>query len=737
MYTPQKIVFSDNSDDETKSSSIASAHVAQQNGHSPHKHKKNHHHHSHGRHHHHDKDQSHQKSKKNQKSYAKIAEKLLVQRKGLPIYGAKEPLVGGIKSNSTVIVVGETGSGKTTQIPQFLLEAGFANESCGGIAVTQPRRVAAISIAKRVAEEVGTPLGGRVGYSVRFDDMSSEYTQIKYLTDGMLLREVLLDPMLKRYQVVVLDEAHERTLRTDILMGMLKQIQKRRADMIAKRRKDRRSGTGGNGAEHEKVTNLKIVVMSATLDAERFSKYFDNAPILYVAGRQHHVTVYNTLEPQPDYLDAANIVSTQVHLENPVDGGDVLVFLAGQDDIENMEKLIHETNSHLPENMAKMLPCPIFAALPTAQQAKVFQPAPPGFRKIVLATNIAETSVTIPGIRYVIDTGVHKVRDYDARVGVESLQVQPISKSSARQRTGRAGREAPGACYRLYMESSFQELDDDGIPEIKRCNLAMVVIQMKASGISDIMGFEYMDPPSKASLKNALLELYALAALDDHGHLTDLGRWMAEFPLEPSYSKVIYESQKQGCTKEAINIVSLLSVDSIFYIPNDKRDESMSAQKKFSHSDGDHLTYLNLLDAYIQANGDKDWCRDHFVNIRNMQHVLNVRKQLVGLCNRLNIDPNMSCGTSTDTVLKCFLAGFFHHCALLQPDNTYRTLNGSQTTYIHPGSSLFGKRPPAIFYDQLVFTNKLHARSVSAIDPSWIATAAPKLYGHFSKSLKN
>ncbi|KAJ1674374.1 ATP-dependent RNA helicase, partial [Spiromyces aspiralis] len=612
-------------------------------------------------------------------------------------------------------------------IPQFLLEEGFVRAGADAIAVTQPRRVAAISIAKRVAEEVGTPLGGRVGYSVRFDNVSSEHTQIKYLTDGMLLREVLSDPLLLRYRVVVLDEAHERTLRTDILMGMLKKIQKARATAAAEQQ---RRGNGGREYEGEdRIEELKLVVMSATLDAERFAEYFDGAPVLYVAGRQYKVTMYNTVEPQPDYLDAAHITTMQIHVENPVDSGDILVFLAGQEDIENLERLLHESNTHLPEGMGRVQPCPIFAALPTAQQAKVFQPAPAGTRKVVLATNIAETSVTIPGIRYVVDTGVHKVRGYDARIGVESLQVQPVSKSSARQRAGRAGREGPGECYRLYTEESFGELEDDDVPEIKRCHLPMVVVQMKAAGINDVLGFDYMDPPSKVSLRNALLELYALNALDDKGELTDLGRWMAEFPLEPSYSKVIYESQRQGCTKEAIDIVALLSVDSLSYVPVDKREESAAAQKKFMSADGDHLTYLNMLRAYLESDGDREWSRSHFINIRNMQYVLNVRRQLIGLCRRLGMDVEMSCGSETDAVLRCFLSGFFHHCALLQPDGTYRTLNGSQITHIHPSSSLFGRKVPAIFYDQLVFTNRLHARGVSAVDPSWIATAAPKLYG--------
>ncbi|KAJ2856557.1 ATP-dependent RNA helicase [Coemansia erecta] len=692
--------------------------------------------------------------------YKAQAQRLRAQRQALPIYSARQAIIQKITDNPTVIIVGETGSGKTTQIPQYLLESGFTVKGQTAIAVTQPRRVAATSIAKRVAEEVGTPLGGRVGYTIRFEDCSSAYTQLRFCTDGLLLREILADPLLRRYSVVVLDEAHERTLRTDILLGMLKDIQRERARVARLNRDavpetaepDHRSrgthmkfdnsgdqGTSGVGDSGTRVVDethgdvtglddLRIVVMSATLDAERFSEYFDNAPILYVAGRQFPVSTYYTTTPQADYLDSAHLAALQIHMETPSDSGDILVFLAGQEDIENVERLLVESAANLPNGAPALLPCPIFAALPQAQQSKVFDPAPEFTRKVILATNIAETSLTIPGIRHVVDSGVHKVRGFDPRVG-ESLLVEPISKSSARQRTGRAGREAAGFCYRLYTEADYAQLAEDSVPEIKRCQLSMVVLQLKASGVRDVLKFDFMDRPSKKALKHALLELYALDALDDLGELTKLGKWMAEFPLEPTYAKVIYASVSAGCTREAIDIVSLLSVDSLFYVPADKRDESNAAQMAFRSSEGDHLTYLNLLRAFNKVNGDKIWCQEHFVNRRNVKHVLDVRQQLNRLCTRLGIDTELSCGTDLANVLRCFLAGFFHNCALLQPDGTYRSLNGSQIVHIHPASSLFGKKTPAIFFDQLVFTNKLHARAVSAVDAVWIAQAAPKLYG--------
>ncbi|ORX67218.1 putative ATP-dependent RNA helicase DHX33 [Linderina pennispora] len=667
------------------------------------------------------------KHKKERKDYKAIAQQLKPQREKLPIYSAREALVQG----------DPTGSGKTTQIPQYLLESGFSKFGKTMIAVTQPRRVAATSIARRVAEEVGTPLGARVGYTIRFEDCTSERTQLKYCTDGLLLREILSDPLLKKYSVVILDEAHERTLRTDILLGMLKDIQRERARIAELNREDHYDQAEEQWTDHRSrgshitfgeekeeqmaeakdlepvidevhgdvsgIGDLKVIVMSATLDAERFSEYFDSAPILYVAGRQFPVTTYYTTTPQADYLDAAHLAALQIHTETPSDSGD--------EDIENVERLLRDSAENFPKGVPHLLPCPIFAALPQGTAVAKFT------RKVILATNIAETSLTIPGIRFVIDTGVHKVRGFDPRVG-ESLLVEPVSKSSARQRTGRAGREAPGSCYRLYTEADYAQLAEDSVPEIKRCQLSMVVLQLKAAGVHDVMKFDFMDRP------HALLELYALEALDRQGRADRSWKMDVRVPLSsPRTPRSYTRHRRLGATREAIDIVSLLSVDSLFYVPADKRDESNAAQMMFRSTDGDPLDSIH---------GDKEWCSEHFVNRRNMRHVLDVRQQLNRLCVRLGMDVEVTCGSNLDHVLKCFLAGFFHNCALLQPDGTYRSLNGSQVVHIHPGSSLFAKKVPAIFYDQLVFTNKLHARAVSAVDPMWIAQASPKLYNRLA-----
>ncbi|KAG0344648.1 putative ATP-dependent RNA helicase dhr2 [Podila humilis] len=639
------------------------------------------------------------------------AKQLKKHRDALPIYTARDIIIKEVKENACVVIVGETGSGKTTQIPQYLLEAGLA--AYGTISVTQPRRVAAINLAKRVAEEVGSPIGQKVGYSIRFDDTSSKDSLIKYMTDGIMLRELLSDRLLLRYSVIILDEAHERTLRTDILFGMVKGIQKKRQGMIDSGRKD--------------IQPLKIVIMSATLDAEKFSEYFYNAKIMYISGRMFPVKILNTIEPQSDYVDSALVTAFQIHQDEAP--GDILIFLTGQEEIESLEKLIEDYAVDLPANVGKLIPCPIFAAQDSATQQKIFEPAPPGTRKVILATNIAETSITIPNIRYVIDTGCHKSRGYNAKIGIESLLVEPISKSSARQRTGRAGREAAGLCFRLYTEDSFDQLDEDAIPEIKRCNLESAILSLKASGIEDPTKFDFMDRPSKSGLLKSLEHLYALEALDDSGALTAIGKKMAAFPVDPPFAKVLLQSEKTECTKEAIEIISLLSVDTIFSAPSSKREEANEARQKFISLDGDHLTLLNTLRAYESVKGDRDWCRDNFINSRHMRHVMDVRKQLVEFCERAGMDPKKSCGHDLEIVLKCFLAGFFQNTALLQPDSTYKSILGGLTVSIHPSSTLFGKKREAIMYNELVFTTKHYIRGVSALESAWLSQAAPKYFG--------
>lgn len=379
---------------------------------------------------------------------------ILETRRSLPVFAYREELLQAVEDYQTIIIVGETGSGKTTQIPQYLVEAGFTKDG-KKIGCTQPRRVAAMSVAARVSEEMSTKIGHEVGYSIRFEDCTSEKTIIKYMTDGMLLREFLNEPDLSSYKVLIIDEAHERTLHTDILFGLVKDI--------AKYRKD-----------------LKILVSSATLDAEKFSAYFDDAPIFRIPGRRYPVTTYYTKDPEADYLAAAVTTAMQIHLTQP--DGDILVFLTGQEEIESLQERLNFIGKKLKGKMKELIVVPIYASLPPELQAEIFKPTPIGARKIVLATNIAETSITIDGISYVIDPGFCKMNTYNPRNGLESLVITPCSRASANQRSGRAGRVGPGKCFRLYTPWAFKnEMDENTIPEIQRTNLGNVVLLLKVT----------------------------------------------------------------------------------------------------------------------------------------------------------------------------------------------------------------------------------------------------------------
>lgn len=375
-----------------------------------------------------------------------------------------------------------------------------------------------MSVAARVAQEMNVKLGNEVGYAIRFEDCTSERTIIKYMTDGTLHREFLSEPDLQSYSVMIIDEAHERTLHTDILFGLVKDIARFRPD-------------------------LKLLISSATLDAQKFSEFFDDAPIFRIPGRRFPVDIYYTKAPEADYVDACVISVLQIHATQPL--GDILVFLTGQEEIETCMELLTDRTRRLGSKVKELIILPVYANLPSDMQAKIFEPTPPGARKVILATNIAETSVTIDNIIYVIDPGFAKQNHFNSRTGMESLIVVPISKASANQRAGRAGRVAAGKCFRLYTAWSYKhELEDNTIPEIQRINLGNAVLMLKALGINDLVHFDYLDPPPHETLILALEQLYALGALNHHGELTKLGRRMAEFPVDPMMAKILLASEK-------------------------------------------------------------------------------------------------------------------------------------------------------------------------------------------------
>lgn len=650
---------------------------------------------------------------------------ILKLRKDLPVHAQRDEFLQIFHLTQIMVFVGETGSGKTTQIPQFVAYDDLSHLNGTQIACTQPRRVAAMSVAKRVADEMDVELGEEVGYLIRFENKTSDKTFLKYMTDGMLLREAMDDHEMKNYSCIILDEAHERTLATDILMGLLKQISLNRPD-------------------------LKIIIMSATLDAEKFQSYFNNAPLLAVPGRTHPVEIYYTPEFQRDYLDATIRTVLQIHATE--DDGDILVFLTGEEEIEDAcRKISLEADELIREqNCGPLKVYPLYGSLPPHQQTKIFDPAPqplkiggrPG-RKVIVSTNIAETSLTIDGIVYVVDPGFSKQKVYNPRIRVESLLVSPISKASAQQRAGRAGRTRPGKCFRLYTEEAFQkELIEQSYPEILRSNLASTVLELKKLGIDDLVHFDFMDPPAPETMMRALEELNYLQCLSDEGDLTTLGRTASQFPLDPMLAILLINSFKYNCSEEILTIVSLLSVPNVFVRPASARKRADEAKMIFAHPDGDHLTLLNVYEAFQSDEafnlGLHQWCRDHFLSYRSLTSAKSVRSQLRRIMERHDIELNsidFNDPSYWTNIRKALAAGFFMQVAKKKSGNKgYLTIKDNQEVLIHP-STVLASENEWVIYNEFVLTSKNYIRTVTNIKPDWLVEIAPKYYNldHFQK----
>ncbi|XP_003378399.1 putative pre-mRNA-splicing factor ATP-dependent RNA helicase mog-4 [Trichinella spiralis] len=560
--------------------------------------------------------------KENAEELARLKQRQSVEetRRSLPVYPFREDLLKAIEDHQVLIIEGETGSGKTTQIPQYLYEAGYCKDG-KKVACTQPRRVAAMSVAARVATEMNVKLGLQVGYSIRFEDCTSEKTVIKYMTDGMLLREFLSEPDM---QMVIIDEAHERTLHTDILFGLVKDIARFRTDM-------------------------KLMISSATLDAEKFSSFFDDAPIFRIPGRRFPVDIYYTKAPEADYIDACIISILQIHLTQPLPG-DILVFLTGQEEIDTILEALQERCRQIGTKMKEL--------------AKIFEPTPPGARKVVLATNIAETSVTIDAWAY------------------------------------------------------QKELEDQPVPEIQRTNLGNVVLMLKSLGIHDLIHFDFLDPPPQEALVLALEQLYALGALNHRGELTKLGRRMAEFPCDPMMSKMLMASEKYHCTEEILTICGMLSVNAaIFYRPKDKIVHADTARQSFWVPGGDHLTLLNVYNQWKDTDYSIQWCFENFIQHRSMKRARDVRDQLEGLVDRVEIEVESN-PTDTVAIRKAITAGYFYHTARMSKSGHYQTVKNHNTVYIHPNSSLFEDRPRWVLYHELIIE----------IENTWLLEVAPHYY---------
>ncbi|KAI0175566.1 P-loop containing nucleoside triphosphate hydrolase protein [Hypoxylon sp. FL1284] len=668
---------------------------------------------------------------------------LLKSRKALPIWAHQDEIRTSLRGdNDVLLMVGETGSGKSTQTPQFLCDEPWCRKTkvkilsdtvnVGGmIAITQPRRVAATTLATRVSREMGTPLGtsrnGHVGYSVRFEHNIPKGTKVKFLTEGMLLQELLRDPHLRQYSAVIVDEIHERSVDVDLIAGFLKQI------LLSDK-----AGRGG--------VPLKVVIMSATADVEKIQDFLSPesstsaVQLLKIKGRQYPVEIKHTSKPVPDLQETLLKRIFDIHTHEPLPG-DILAFLTGQEEIEAAQRLIEEHSATLASDVPKLLVCPLYGQLSIQAQQDAFQPAKKGFtRKVVLATNIAETSVTVPGVRYVIDCGKAKIKQFRPQLGMETLLAKAISKSSAIQRTGRAGREGPGKCYRLYTSDTYDSLADTDLPEILRNDILGAILTMKARGVDDVLAFPLMDPPDPDSVEKALLHLHLLGALTDDGQVTDTGRKLALFPVSAPYGRALLAASepRHDCLLDVIDIVSCVAAgENVFPQPQSEeaREAAEEHRGELYRREGDVLTYLTAMQRYAAEHADRGaWCRRRAVSARTMRQALNIRRQLRGICLRQRLladppppDPQPFVPAEperAERILKCFLRGFPTRCALLAPDASYVTVQGKHVVAVHPSSVLRGTRKPeAILFLEHVFTQRSYVKKVSAVQVDWVVEA--------------
>ncbi|KAI9734824.1 MAG: hypothetical protein M1834_001902 [Cirrosporium novae-zelandiae] len=647
----------------------------------------------------------------------------------LPIARHRESLLYLVETFPVTIVVGQTGSGKTTQIPQFLEQSGWCADG-KVVAVTQPRRVAATTVATRVADEMKCKVGEEVGYSIRFEDVTSAATRIKFLTDGLLLREALVDPLLSRYSVIMVDEAHERSLSTDILLGILKKIRKKRPE-------------------------LRIIVSSATLQAEEFLKFFagdseekdDNVAnlggtigrIISLEGRMYPVDILYLEEAVDDYVERAVKTVFEIHSNEP--DGDILIFLTGREEIDTAIQMITERMASLHPRAQAILPLPLYAGLTTEQQMYVFEPAPENTRKVIISTNIAEASVTVDGISYVIDCGFAKLRAYNPVTGIETLTAVPISKASATQRAGRAGRTKPGKCFRLYTEPAYARLPEVTVPEIQRSNLAPIILQLKALGIDNIVRFDFLTSPPAELVIRALELLYSLSALDEYAKLTrPLGVRMAELAVEPMMAKVLLSASNFSCLSEMLTIAAMTSLQGAvwFHHEGDKK-ASESARHKFAVEEGDHLTLLNVYQAFV-TKGRKEgkWCKDNYLNYKAMTRAVSIRAQLKRYLERfgVNVDEALTSKSNQigqsekgESIRRCLTTGFFAHAARMQPDGSFKTVNGGIVLHAHPSSLMFNRKADWVIFHEIMETgNKTYIREITKIEKSWLLEYAPEYY---------
>ncbi|KTC21142.1 ATP-dependent RNA helicase HrpA [Pseudomonas putida] len=631
----------------------------------------------------------------------------------LPIAAKRDEIKKVLAAHQVLIIAGETGSGKTTQLPKICLELGRGQH--GQIAHTQPRRIAARSVATRVAEELGTPLGALVGYQVRFEDQSDANTLVKLMTDGILLAETQHDRFLERYDTIIVDEAHERSLNIDFLLGYLKTLLPRRPD-------------------------LKVIITSATIDLERFSRHFNDAPIIEVSGRTYPVeTWYRPLTSEQD--EEGNRVEDDLTVDQAIlatldeiaahersigkGPGDVLVFLPGEREIRDAAEMLRKAQLRHTEIL------PLYARLSPAEQQKIFQ-SHPG-RRVVLATNVAETSLTVPGIRYVIDSGTARISRYSYRAKVQRLPIEAVSQASANQRKGRCGRVEPGICVRLYSEDDFNGRPAFTDPEILRTNLAAVILQMLHLRLGEIDAFPFIEPPDGKAISDGFNLLQELSAVNRENQLTPLGRQLARLPVDPRLGRMLLEGAKQGSLQELLIVASALSVQDPRERPPERQQAADQAHAQWKDSDSDFAALVNLWRGFeeqrqaLTASPLRNWCRKNFLNYLRLREWRDAHRQLSLICRDLQLSINKE-PADYPRLHKAILSGLLSQIGQKTEDGDY--LGARQRRFwVHPSSGLGKKRPQWLMTAELVETTKLYARMVAKIEPDWIEPLA----GHLIK----
>ena len=674
----------------------------------------------------------------------------------LPIYKSKKEIINLVNNNdiNVIIIMGETGCGKTTQVPKIIYENCPMDNKM--ICITQPRRIAAISLSQRVAEEMNTKIGDLVGYSVRFKEKMSNKTKIKFVTDGMLVRECILDKNLSKYKYIILDEIHERSVHSDILMMICKDL------IINNKRKD-----------------LKLIIMSATLNPKRYMEYFNTSALLKVEGRKFPVKVFNISEEEnknnnnnlvkEDYYDLISkyidrclncILQIILSDEEENKSGDILVFLPGQEDIEDLQELLlnkkEEIKNEFPEKKIEFSILPLFGSLPSNQQMRIFLPLRNKFgkniRKIILSTNIAETSLTIKNIKFIIDSGFYKMRKFYPKLNIDTLKITPISKNSALQRAGRTGREAPGNCYRLYTQNEYNNFIENSEPEIQRINLRNISLQLFTIGYSNFNSIDFIDKPPIENFNNAYEDLVALGALenDEEHKITELGKKMAILPMDPIYSIILINSlnnEYNEVFEDIVSIISVLQSDNIFYTPSSKKEIIEKIREKYIDSSSDHLTLRNIFREYKNNNNKEQFCKENYLNDKALAKSMEIFKQLIGYLKKMKLDEykkdeekemndkieqidkyleglkNLGVDNNENKnklILNCLLTGYFNNIAKYSNENFYNTIKGNQLCKIHPTSVLIkrpklGKQYGYLIFNEMIITSKKYLKCCTLI----------------------